>query len=440
MKVAQLAGYCAEHSNYHHGEQCLHDTIIKMTHNFVGSNNVPFLARDGQFGSRSYGGKDAANARYIFTKLAPLTRLLFPAADDHLLSYTLDDGDRVEPDYYVPIVPTILGNGCVAGIGTGWSCSVPCFDFVQLCEKVKEWLKDSSSVTMDLEPYYHGFKGTMEKLGPHKYQSSGILRPYTPTGRSKKGSWWEIVELPVQMWTNKYKEELESMLEQKKLKSLQNFSTPDTVHFVMEAAEGFTPTLDNMKLRSTILLSNMVLFVENQKLQKFDSLHDIFEVYAQQRLKLYTARKAYLLKELEMELVLLKNKRRFLEEVQSQELKVFRVPEKEVVAHLVQRKYDKDPRMVEAKVDIESSHLHLGDGGLSSETETSQTTTPEKPQEYGYLMRIPMRDFTEEKVVELDAKIKKKRAELKALEKTTEAQMWESELETFLHEYRKIYA
>jgi len=51
-----------------------------------------------------------------------------------------------------------------------------------------------------------------------------------------------------------------------------------------------------------------------------------------------------------------------------------------------------------------------------------------------------MRDFTEEKVLELDVKTKKKTAELRALEKTTEAEMWESELDMFLQEYRKIYA
>ena len=51
-----------------------------------------------------------------------------------------------------------------------------------------------------------------------------------------------------------------------------------------------------------------------------------------------------------------------------------------------------------------------------------------------------MRDFTQEKVAQLDAKIKKKTAELKELEKTTEAQMWEGEIEAFLTEYRKIYA
>jgi hypothetical protein len=187
MKVAQLAGYCAENSNYHHGEQCLYDTITKMSQDFPGSNNVPYFEKDGQFGSLAYGGKDAANARYIFTKCAVLTRLLFPEEDDALLNYTLDDGDKVEPDYYLPILPTILGNGCTAGIGTGWSCSVPCHDFLQLAEKVKLWLVDPTSVerAMDLMPSYNNFKGSIKKVEDNKFASLGILEEITQKGKKK---------------------------------------------------------------------------------------------------------------------------------------------------------------------------------------------------------------------------------------------------------------
>lgn len=39
----------------------------------------------GQFGSRSMGGKDAASARYIHTKLNTITRNIFIEDDDHLL-------------------------------------------------------------------------------------------------------------------------------------------------------------------------------------------------------------------------------------------------------------------------------------------------------------------------------------------------------------------
>jgi hypothetical protein len=40
LKVAQLAGYCGEHTAYHHGEASLHATIVGMAQDFVGANNL----------------------------------------------------------------------------------------------------------------------------------------------------------------------------------------------------------------------------------------------------------------------------------------------------------------------------------------------------------------------------------------------------------------
>ena len=81
-------------------------------------NNIPFLLPIGQFGTRLEGGQDHASPRYIFTQLNPMMRLIFPEMDDPLLNYINDDGFLVEPEYYVPIIPSILLNGA-NGIGTG---------------------------------------------------------------------------------------------------------------------------------------------------------------------------------------------------------------------------------------------------------------------------------------------------------------------------------
>lgn len=71
------------------------ETIVCMAQNYVGSNNVNILMPNGQFGSRNLGGKDHASARYIFTNLNRVARLLFPEPDDHSLTYVEDDGQIV---------------------------------------------------------------------------------------------------------------------------------------------------------------------------------------------------------------------------------------------------------------------------------------------------------------------------------------------------------
>ncbi len=95
MKVAQLSGYVSSESAYHHGEASLTQTIVGMAQNFVGSNNINYLMPNGQFGSRNMGGKDHASARYIFTNLNKVSRMIYPEADDHTLNYVEDDGQLV---------------------------------------------------------------------------------------------------------------------------------------------------------------------------------------------------------------------------------------------------------------------------------------------------------------------------------------------------------
>lgn len=47
------------------------------------------------------GGKDAASARYIYTRLAPMTRNLFHESDDALLDYLNEEGQSIEPTWWV---------------------------------------------------------------------------------------------------------------------------------------------------------------------------------------------------------------------------------------------------------------------------------------------------------------------------------------------------
>jgi len=108
----------------------------------------------GQFGTRAHGGKDAASARYIYTSLNRVTRMLFPEPDDHLFKYLEDEGQMVEPEYYLPIIPMVLVNGS-QGIGTGWSTNIPSYNPREIVTYIKNKIKGVEN--SPLHPWYKHF-------------------------------------------------------------------------------------------------------------------------------------------------------------------------------------------------------------------------------------------------------------------------------------------
>lgn len=202
IKVAQLTGYVAEHSAYHHGEASLQGTIVAMASNYCGSNNVNLLTPSGQFGTRRMGGKDAASARYIFTKLEPITRAIFHPDDDKLLNYLKDDGASIEPEHYVPVIPMILVNGA-DGIGSGWSSSVPNYNPRDIIANLRRLINGEDIAPM--VPYYHGYTGDISEKSAGKFNVSGKIER---TGDETL----LITELPIKRWTQDYKEMLEKMI------------------------------------------------------------------------------------------------------------------------------------------------------------------------------------------------------------------------------------
>ena len=152
LKVVQLAGYISENSAYHHGEQSLYESIIGLAQDYVGSNNIELLEPKGQFGSRLAGGHDSASPRYIFTNLSELTFHIYNPLDNPLLEYNEDDGMKIEPNWFIPILPLILING-TEGIGTGFSTKVPPHDpelivknLINMMDDIADAIQDTAEV------------------------------------------------------------------------------------------------------------------------------------------------------------------------------------------------------------------------------------------------------------------------------------------------------
>ncbi|RHZ12978.1 hypothetical protein DYB37_005617 [Aphanomyces astaci] len=316
MKVAQLAGYCAEHTAYHHGEASLLSTIVNMAQDFVGSNNVPLLVPSGQFGTRLQGGKDAASARYIFTHLQPYTRLIFPAADEALLEYVHDDGVPVEPVYFVPILPMLLVNGA-DGIGTGWSTSVPSHHPIQVIDWLLARLMQPSDEWRggnELEPWVKGFQGRVTSK-PNGFGTEGVVQVV----HDKKKSWTlAISELPVGKWIDDYKTFLWSLVAAKKVQTFTEHHTDRTVHFEVvvpkdDSDDDLAAGIDWtkwFKLESNLNTTNMHAFDSTNTLQKYQSSADILDAFYPVRLALYHRRKEYLVDESTRDLRRLTNRAR----------------------------------------------------------------------------------------------------------------------------------
>lgn len=210
IKVSQLAGYVSEKSAYHHGEASLFGAIINMAQNFCGTNNINLLFPSGQFGSRLQGGNDSAAPRYIFTRLNAITSRLYPSADEPLYKYNEDDGTKIEPVYYAPILPMVLVNGA-SGIGTGWSCELPQFNPLDVLKVLRGRILAASGklekaphMMSDMMPWYRGFKGTVTKLGKNRWITRGVYRRID-------NKTIEVTELPIGFWTQDFKDLLNNL-------------------------------------------------------------------------------------------------------------------------------------------------------------------------------------------------------------------------------------
>lgn len=444
LKVAQLAGYVAEKSAYHHGENNLLATITGMAAAYVGSNNIPLLFRDGGFGSRSQGGKDAANGRYIFTKLDALTRLIFRPEDDVLLEYREDDGDKVEPYFYVPIIPMVLVNGCVCGIGSGWSSTVPCYNPKDLVQSVRAWMacegdavvRDGETLVSSLpeiQPWYRGYTGKI-------VQVDGNSSKYVSWGRVEKaGKNVHITELPIGVWTDTYKVRLEKWKEEKAIKMMKNHSGTDTVSFTVTPAKGENAlecNEDGLKLKSSINLTNMCLFDENDCIGRYQSVDEIIDRFCTVRYMYYVRRKQHFLDALEKDIKFLGNKKRFLLEVMEGKIELFiekkgkRTTRKtqNIVEELEERGYDKEEQVAE-----EDENKDNEDDNEDDKEEKAQKTG----HGYNYLLRLQFRSITEEKINKLQKEIDSKIKEKDNLEKTSENDLWENDLVEFETAYDK---
>ena len=418
IKVAQFSGYVSEHSGYHHGEASLNSAIVGLAQNFIGSNNINLFMPNGQFGTRLQGGKDSASERYIFTQLNKITRTIFNVQDDAILKYLDDDGFPVEPIHYMPIIPTLLINGS-KGIGTGFSTEILPYNIKDIVTYLKNKLNGKEN-TIDFTPYYEGFTGTVLPISSGKFIIKG---KYNVVDDNTV----HITELPIGSWTDDYKQFLETLMENtdkngKKVTPLikdyrdMSKSTNIDIYVTFHSEEKLYKLLSSigengtdgvekhLKLTSSATTTNMHVFDSNEKLKKFESVSQIIDSYYDVRLNGYQLRKDHLISVIQKELILLSNKKRYIQELLDDTIDLRKKKKDVIISILSEKEYD----------------------------------VIDNDADYKYLIKMPMDSVTEENVEKLTNDHQSKLLQLEEITSTTIENMWLRELDTLENEYEKF--
>ncbi|KOX71459.1 DNA topoisomerase 2 [Melipona quadrifasciata] len=438
VKVAQLAGSVAEHSAYHHGEVSLMSTIINLAQNFVGSNNINLLQPIGQFGTRLAGGKDAASPRYIFTMLSPLARYIFHKHDDALLKHEYDDNQKIEPVFYVPTIPMVLVNGA-DGIGTGWMTKIPNYNPREIIENLHRMMDGADPKPMI--PYYKNFKGVIESCGDYRYVINGEISVIAPDKV-------EITELPIGTWTQTYKETiLEPMLHGTDkspsiITDYKEYNTDTAVHFIIMLNRDKLLELERdglhkaFKLQSTMTITSMCAFDENQCLQKYDSALQILRGFYKVRLETYHKRKDYLEGILQAEASKLSNQARFILEKCDGTVVIENKKRKDMIAELIRREYESDP-VLAWKLSQNREEV-LEEVTENADEESAVSPTAIAKENFDYLLGMSLWCLTKEKKDELLRQKDEKVAELKRLQARTPISLWKEDLDNLLNELNRL--
>jgi DNA topoisomerase-2 len=394
LKVFQLAGRIASEAFYHHGGGSLEAAITTMTQEF--KNSMPIFQGIGQFGSLR--SPEAGAARYIGVKFNDNFRLLYKDFD--LVDPQHEEGEEIEPKFFLPIIPTVLLNGG-SGIAVGFATNILNRHPLDLIDACMDKL-DGKKIR-DLRPWIKGFHGTFDR-SPDSPRSWSIKGSYTV----KNTSTVEVTEIPPSFTYEKYESYLDGLVEKGVLSSYDDHSS-DRVHYVLKFPRTNLAELQKKNKLDDVLKmregegENLTTLDENGKLKVFERAEEIVDYFVEFRLGYYGKRKARLLADLTRQIDILDAKSRFIDAV---------IKGRIVVAN------EKKPDIIKA---IEKE-------GISKQDDS-----------YDFLLGMPIWSLTHEKYTELQKKLDETVKERDKVTKTSPEDFYRQDLKELRKQVQKVY-
>ena len=376
LKIFQLGGRIASEAHYHHGDASLSGAIIGMAQSF--KNSLPLLEEIGQFGSiRS---PEAGAPRYISTKLTKNFRLLYK--DFELLENQVEEGNVIEPKFFLPIIPTVLLNGS-SGIAVGFATNIlnrnP-LDLIDACVKVLDGKRVGK-----LLPWLKDYNGPIEQVGTsNQYIMRGLYQITNTTTIT-------VSELPPSVTFQKYEAHLNSLQDRGIISSYEDNSANGINYIIKFARATLTTLIEKDKLDQTLKMietetENLTCLDERGKLLIFENIPQIVEYFTNFRLSFYSKRKAFLINKYNEELTYLSNRARFIKLIIDGKLKVNNVARKEIILYLETNNFDQ----------VNGTYLYLLNMPIHSlSKETYEALLKEVSEKQAELAEIKKKDPTD---------------------------------------------
>lgn len=315
--VISFSGEVISYAKYHHGDKALHDTVIKMTRDYTGSNNLPIFKAFGQFGTREKLGKDAGAPRYVSIHFPWWFQYVFNKEMIELIPKRDVEGEEAEQLWIPCDIPLGIINGN-QGVATGWSTYIPSHHPIAVVDWILSKLEGKKKID-PLFPFFKGFKGQCSykiKKGNSADESESTVsesvnqddsdnddeealpaftkgRGFITTGsfdiveENKDGTVDVIInEIPISTSFEKYEKFMNELYKNGKVKDKASNCT-DEVSFKLTGLDKKVATLSNLKLYSEHPLTNMVMIDNDGIPTNYGSVEAILNKYIENMLPIY---------------------------------------------------------------------------------------------------------------------------------------------------------
>lgn len=383
IKVSQLGSKIAEFTEYLHGS--LDNVIVNLAQNFVGTNNIPMLVREGNFGSRFT--QEASASRYVYTHGSPEFFKLFNKQDSAILQDQYFEGAKIEPRFFVPELPVLLINGS-EGVSFGFAQKILPRSPKTLIKLIKDRIAGKKWKETNIVPYYEGFKGTIVQGDTHnQWLIKGSIQRTSITKVT-------ISELPVGYDLRSYLEVLDALEEKKAIQSYTDQSEDDNFKFEVVFQSKMLKEMTDDEVLSHLKLikkvsENYTVVDEFNKIRVFNNVMEILNHYIDVKLTYLDKRKTHQLSQLQSEIDIDQSKYYFIEAIVKGTLVVNNRKKADVEADLVKM-----------------ANIIQVDGG------------------YDYLLNMNIMSLTSERMKKLKDAIADKKTELTTLKKLTVGDIW----------------